>query len=116
VFTGRPWPQPGEPLFLPADTEMAVALAEEERDTCPACGLPKAWCRQVEGGRARFRAEESFCWAVYAVNALRDTTAWQRKNNGNHGAYMVHPAIKPGHEPSMTAGLAINGKEVSAGG
>jgi hypothetical protein len=116
VFTGRPWPQPGEPLFLPADTEMAVALAEEERDTCPACGLPTAWCRQNEGGRWRFDVDESFCWATYRVASRQNTGKWRSAHEETRQATQLRVKFRPGHEPAMTAGLGIDGKEVSAGG
>ena len=40
IFLGRPWPQPGEPLWLPDDRDWAYALAEVEADACPDCGKP----------------------------------------------------------------------------
>ncbi len=36
---GRAWPSPGEPLFLPADTDGAVALTLDEQMRGP-CGQP----------------------------------------------------------------------------
>lgn len=37
---GRPWPQPGEPLFTAEDTALAVALQEVEDSTCSGCHQP----------------------------------------------------------------------------
>lgn len=39
ILLGRPWPQPGEPLFLPEDAEYAMAWVEDQRAHCPGgCG------------------------------------------------------------------------------
>jgi len=35
-------PAPGEPLWLDDDRDAAVALLEEEADTCAGCGHPKS--------------------------------------------------------------------------
>jgi hypothetical protein len=40
IFLGRPWPQPGEPLWLDEDREWALALHYVEQDVCPDCRQP----------------------------------------------------------------------------
>jgi hypothetical protein len=40
IFLGRPWPQPGEPLWTDEDREWALALAHVEADVCPDCRQP----------------------------------------------------------------------------
>lgn len=35
ILLGRPWPQPGEPLFLPDDTDGALELQADEDIRCP---------------------------------------------------------------------------------
>lgn len=71
---GRPWPQPGEPLFLTGDIELAIALEEQERaeaaEKCPLCGLPTSVCRDINNS---FRFEASFerCHASYAIAAAQ---------------------------------------------
>lgn len=37
IFYGRPWPQPGEPLFLPDDTDKALAYEKAAAEACPNC-------------------------------------------------------------------------------
>lgn len=38
---GRPWPKPGEPLFLPEDTEDALAYLADLKTRCSGCGNPR---------------------------------------------------------------------------
>ena len=39
ILLGRPWPKPGEPLFLPDDTEYALAWQDDQAAKCPGgCG------------------------------------------------------------------------------
>lgn len=105
---GRPWPQPGEPLFTEEDTALAIALAEEERDTCPACGMPKAWCRENKDGRARFDVDNSFCWASYRL------ALWQKKQDdekvdpSTQRATQVSVKFRPGYAPDIDAGLGLS--------
>lgn len=37
MFGGRPWPAPGEALWLEEDRRWAFALLAEEAEQCPAC-------------------------------------------------------------------------------
>jgi len=108
VFTGRPMPGPGEPLFLQKDTDLAVALAMEERDACPACGMPKAWCRDSEKGRARFAVAEDFCWSTYRLAQHQE--AVDKKGERPPAmvrAYQYATKFRPGFEPEIDAGLNL---------
>lgn len=75
----------------------------EERDTCPSCGMLKDWCRDPDKARARWNVSEDFCWATYRLA--------QRKPKGDdpqERATLVVPAIKPGYEPDVFAGLDLS--------
>lgn len=39
---GRPWPQPGEPLFLDDDIDEVLDFLAWEESLCPGCGRPKS--------------------------------------------------------------------------
>jgi len=41
IVLGRPWPKPGEPLFLPEDTEDALAYLADLKTRCTGCGHPR---------------------------------------------------------------------------
>lgn len=41
ILRGRPWPQPGEPLFLPEDYDLAMEAEAERRLRCSGCGHPR---------------------------------------------------------------------------
>jgi hypothetical protein len=56
---GRPWPAPGEPLFLAEDTDGAMALQWYEGLICSGCGQPldESMSPEAEDGyRARLLA------------------------------------------------------------
>lgn len=108
MFTGRPMPGPGEPLFLQEDTDAAVALAEEERDTCPSCGMPKAWCRNNEGGRSRFDVDESFCWATHRIAQRQDNMSKEKVDPATVRATQMAARFRAGQEPDITAGLNLS--------
>lgn len=44
IFLGRPWPEPGEPLWTDEDRAWAIALIFEESEVCPGCGQPISEC------------------------------------------------------------------------
>lgn len=104
VFTGRVQ-QPGEPYFLRQDTDLAIALAEEERDTCPSCGLPKAWCRDVDNQFA-FEAHEEQCHVTYTLAARRNAVAEGRSEEVRAAIQTTARFIK-GKEPDLAAGLDL---------
>jgi hypothetical protein len=106
---GRPWPQPGEPLFTEEDTFYAVALAEEERDTCSQCGMPKVWCRDPANQFA-FDADESTCWPTYRLAQYRSGEKWKSKLDDTREATQLSAHFREGHEPDIDAGLDLGGQ------
>lgn len=78
ILLGRPWPIAGEPLFLPEDTDLQLALREEEAAEaaarCPRCQLPKAVCR-AKANQVRFKAEVEQCHATWAIVRAQDDMA-----------------------------------------
>lgn len=108
IFLGRPMPHPGEPLFLLADTAAAMALAEEEDDTCRKCGLPRVWCRDNKKGRARFDVAEDFCWATYRVALRQDKQGKEKVSAATREATLLSAGFREGYEPQITDGLGIS--------
>lgn len=104
VFTGRAW-SPGEPLFTTEDTDAAIALAEEEADTCPQCGLLKAWCRSRDNQFA-FEAAEEQCHATYAIAAHRRGVD-EHRDDVTRAAIQTSSRFRKGHEPDLLAGLDL---------
>jgi hypothetical protein len=109
VFTGRVV-EPGEPAFLPEDTDGAIALAEEERDTCPSCGMLKVWCRDPANQFATFEANEEQCHATFAVAAHRQAVREQR-DEATSAAVQTSAAFRSGKKPDLMAGLDLPGEE-----
>lgn len=107
ILLGRPWPAPGEPLFTTEDTDYAIALAEEERDTCPLCGMPKAWCRDVENGRARFDVAEEMCWATRRIAIRQEADEKNKVNPLDRRATQLSARFREGYEPEIDAGLGL---------
>lgn len=103
-------PGPGEPLFLEQDTAAAVALAEEERDTCQSCGMPKAWCRtqDYEEGLGRFDVHEERCWATYRVALRREALEQEGAHSATRQAVQISPKFRKGHLPPPDAGLDLD--------
>lgn len=108
IFLGRPWPQPGEPLFTAEDTAWALALAEEERDTCPLCGYLKAWCRDPRNQFGAFEVQDDFCWATYRLADHRKAVGWTDSQ-----VAAAQPAVRfsAGREPDLDAGLDLDAGE-----
>jgi len=100
--------QPGEPEFLPEDTDLLVALAEEERDTCPQCGYPKVWCRDPANQFA-FQAVEEQCHATYALVAYRLGVDKERDAPARAAA-QTYTRFYKGREPDLLAGLDLDGE------
>lgn len=106
---GRPLPAPGEPLFLEEDTAAAIALAEEERDTCQVCGLPRVWCRT--GGLedvGRFDVKEDTCWATYRLALRREALEKEGAHPATRQARQLVPRFRKGYTPDFAAGLDID--------
>jgi hypothetical protein len=104
VFTGRVV-EPGEPAFLAEDTDGAVALAEEERDTCPSCGMPKVWCRDPANQFA-FEALEEQCHVTYRLAERR--ASWENRPEVQRAATQLSARFRKGHEPDIGAGLVLD--------
>ena len=98
--------KPGEPWFLPEDTDGAIALAEEERDTCPSCGMPKAWCRDPANQFA-FEPREEMCFVTWRLAQHRNGQNWQGKHDDTKQATQVVARFRDGREPDIAAGLGL---------
>lgn len=108
IFTGRPVPAPGEQLFTREDTDLAVALAEEERDACPKCGMPRAFCREQEDARARWDVREDFCWVSFRLAQRRPKHNQDGSPSAVERATIVIPTVRPGYEMNLYAGLELD--------
>lgn len=107
MFTGRPLPAPGEPLFTPQDTAAAVALAREEADVCPSCGHLKSFCRDPQNQFA-FEGNEEMCFASWRLSLHRKGEGWTGKMDETRDATQLSAKFRKGHQPAMTAGLGID--------
>lgn len=97
-------PAPGEPMFLAEDTAAALALAEEEQNTCPSCGLPKDWCRDPANQFGTFEPHQEFCWASYR---LADYRAKKKFSDPQKASVQISARFAKGREPRAEAGLDI---------
>ena len=107
MFTGRPTPAPGEPLFTEEDTAGAVALAEEERDTCPTCGLLKVWCRGAGSKFTDYEVAEETCQATMRLAQFRESDGWKAKHAATQQSTQLSVRFRPGYEPDLEAGLGL---------
>lgn len=105
MFTGRVV-EPGAPLFLAEDTDGAIALEEEERDTCQSCGMPKVWCRDSGNQFAVFEVREEQCHATYALAAHRAQVSEGRDETARQ-AVQMWTRFAEGKEPDFAAGLDL---------
>lgn len=106
VFTGRAV-APGEALFTREDTDAAVALAEEERDTCPSCGMLRAWCRDPAHQFA-FDAVEEVCWPTYRMSLRRTSGEFKGYDDATRDAVQLAARFRDGHTPDPLAGLDLD--------
>lgn len=113
VFTGRVV-GPGEPEFLPEDTDGAIALAEEERDTCPSCGMQKAWCRDPVNQFGVFEPHQEFCWASYRLADFRKAK-FDKLSESQQASWQVWAGFREGHEPAIEAGLDLGADQGGPG-
>lgn len=104
-------PAPGEPLFTEEDTAAAIALAEEEQDTCRSCGWPKAICRDPANAHRLFKGEHEICWATYA-RADHQKSKTRNMSDAQLAAVQLSVGVLPGREPELTAGLDLGEVEV----
>jgi hypothetical protein len=110
VFTGRVV-EPGEPEFLPQDTDGALALAEEEAATCPSCGMLMVWCRDPEHQFA-FEPAESVCWPTYRLAAHQASGDFKKYDDATRAAIHVAARFREGKEPDPVADLGLLDVEV----
>jgi hypothetical protein len=106
IFTGRPTPAPGEALFLEEDTAAAVALAEEERDTCPSCGLAEGVVPRPGQPVRAFEAHEDTCFATYAL-AVHRKGVDEKRSDETRAATQTSVRFAAGREPDIEAGLGL---------
>lgn len=99
-------PAPGEPLFLEEDTAHAVALAEEEANTCRSCGLPKAICRDPANKFGIFAGSHDFCYASYTLHDYRKAKT-KNLSDAQQAAVQWNVEFREGKEVDATAGLGI---------
>lgn len=116
IFLGRPWPEPGEPLFTEEDTAWAVALAEEERDTCPACGYPKSVCRDPAYQFPAFEPHEEICGPTQRLAMYRETEPWTAKFESTKAATQLSARFREGYEAPIDAGLGLADERDNPGG
>lgn len=105
IFLGRPWPAAGEEFFTQEDTDWAIALAEEERDTCPSCGFPKVWCRDPANQFA-FEPHDEQCHATYAL-AVHHKAVGEVRSDEQRAAIRPVARFRSGFAPDVGAGLDI---------
>jgi hypothetical protein len=109
VFTGR-IVGPGEPQFLAEDTDGAIALAEEEADTCGQCGMLRVWCRDPDH-QFSFEAHEEVCWPTYRLAQERNKDTFKGYDDATRTAVQLSARFRDGHEPDLTAGLELGDQE-----
>lgn len=114
MFTGRPIPAPGEPLFTEEDTAYAVALAEEERDTCRACGLPRAICRNPKSKFGIFAGNHDFCYASYTLHDYQKARV-KGLSDAQQASVQFGVGFRKGHEPDASAGLGLDEDDLMLG-
>jgi hypothetical protein len=108
VFTGRPTPAPGEPLFTKEDTAGALALAEEERDTCPSCGYLKIWCRDPANQFGAFDVGG----LVLGPTGWPTIAAVEQMSESQQAAVQLSVRFREGREPDLAAGLELGDGDV----
>jgi hypothetical protein len=103
--------QPGEPEFLPEDTDLAIALAEEEADTCPSCGMLKVFCRDKDYQYA-FRVVEEQCHATWALAANQAVN--KERDDTTRRAIQTSVRFGSKVQPDLLAGLDLVEQEDQA--
>lgn len=83
----------------------------EERDTCPSCRLPKAWCRDPANQFA-FEPREDMCFSTWRLAQYQASDAWKSKLDDTMRATQLSVRFRDGHEPDVAAGLDLGDVEV----
>lgn len=90
ILLGRAWPGPGEPLFLPEDTDGAVALALEEQMLGP--------CGQPHDESMRSDMEDRYATRLVACHACAAHSKRQQdlaEDSADHGLFVHVDRIDP---------------------
>jgi hypothetical protein len=99
-------PAPGEPLFLEEDTALVIALAEEERDTCSSCGMPKAFCRDPRAQFTAFAVHEETCFATYKLAEHRKGVD-EKRSDETRASTQMSVRFADGYNVDLDAGLDL---------
>lgn len=76
IFLGRPWPLPGEPMWLPDDQDVALAFMRERESICDVCGTSeRMWDGDVDAMVAIVRK----CFGCEAIEMKRAELADQEE-------------------------------------
>lgn len=100
--------EPGEPVYLPMDTALALALAQEESDTCPSCGYLKAICRDPARPWTDYEIHEETCQATLRLGHFHESDKWKARHDATKRAAQVSPRFREGKAPDVLVGLDIN--------
>lgn len=82
IFLGRPWPAPGEALWLDEDRDYALALLEVEALTCHGCGQPRDESSDP-ANEFNYTAEPHRCHSCSAIS--KATRAWSSDGGSMDG-------------------------------
>lgn len=80
IFNGRPWPAPGEALWLEEDRDIAVALALIDAEACSGCGQPTSESMDPANEYA-YRIDLVRCHACAATD--REVSRFARANSSD---------------------------------
>ncbi len=83
------------------------ALAEEERDTCPACGMLKIICRDPKNKYGVFEVREDFCWATYRIASHTGCDNWKARHEDTRRATQLAVTFREGQAPPLEIGLDL---------
>jgi len=87
---GRPWPQPGEPLYLEEDAQDVLDLVADEDDSCPGCGGIRAETFDPANEFA-YQGDTRQCFRCAAQRRA------ERRIDDKDGLYSF-AVLRPGHD------------------
>lgn len=83
-----------------------IALAEEERATCPSCGMLKSICRDPDYQLA-FEPHEEQCNATWRLAQFRESDGWKNKHPATQQATQISVRFRDGMAPPLEHGLEL---------
>jgi hypothetical protein len=86
IVLGAPWPGPGEPLFTPEDTELALEYLALLHDRCGGCGHPISETTALdEHGRPAhdYEARSTVCQACEAKAQMKRSIETQSQGDSS---------------------------------